>query len=304
MNLELRIGALRRFAIAISVLNIAGHIFLGFEQSWAQLFISLAAAYATELGLEAIGAWSRGTRPAFSGGFVRLVDFMLPAHITGLAVSMLLYANDRLLPFAFAATVGIASKSIVRVTVGPGERHVLNPSNAGISATLLAFAWIGISPPYAFTENVAGVWDWVIPGLICCSGTFLNWRFTGRLPLIAAWMAGFAAQAIVRALIFHTPVGAGLVPMTGMAFLLFSFYMVSDPGTTPNEVKPQILFGLAVAAAYGALVWFHGVFGLFFSLFIVCGIRALYLYGVALGNRSAVPVPVVQAPAVKLDNAA
>jgi hypothetical protein len=29
-----RLGGLRRFAVAITVLNILGHAFFGFEQSW------------------------------------------------------------------------------------------------------------------------------------------------------------------------------------------------------------------------------------------------------------------------------
>lgn len=306
MPLPLRLAALRRFAVAITILNIAGHTILGFEQSWAQLFVAVAAAYATELTLEAVGAWALGKRPAFAGGLQQLVDYLLPAHITGLAVSMLLYANDRLAPFLFAAVAGIASKSLLRVRVPGGfaTRHVLNPSNTGIALTLIAFAWVGISPPYAFTERVAGAWDVIIPLIIVCSGTFVNARFTGRLPLIGAWMAGFASQAIVRASLLHTPVAAALLPMSGMAFLLFSFYMVSDPATTPDERKPQMLFGLSVAVAYGLLQLAHVVFGLFFALFIVCSGRALVLY---LRTRSAVQVsatPVLRPAGVKLDEAA
>jgi Na+-translocating ferredoxin:NAD+ oxidoreductase RnfD subunit len=282
---NLRLPALRRFAVAISVLNLTGHTCLGFEQSWAQLVVAVSCAYATELLLEWIGARATGRKPDYSGGLGKLADFLLPAHITGLAVSMLLYANDRVLPFAFAAVVGIASKSIFRVKVGGHERHVLNPSNTGIVATLVAFAWVGISPPYAFTENVAGVWDWVIPGLICCSGTFLNGKFTGRLPLITSWMIGFAGQALLRATLFHTPLAAGLGPMTGMAFLLFSFYMASDPGTTPHETGPQIVFGLLVAAVYSLLQMGHMVFGLFFALFIACAIRGVVVYGMALSRQ-------------------
>ena len=39
--------------------------------------------------------------------------------------------------------------------------------------------------------------------------------------------------------------------MTGMAFLLFTFYMVTDPATTPRAPLPQFAFGVAVAA----VVW-------------------------------------------------
>jgi len=39
-----RIGGLRRFAIAITILNILGHTVLGFEQAWAHPIVALATA--------------------------------------------------------------------------------------------------------------------------------------------------------------------------------------------------------------------------------------------------------------------
>jgi hypothetical protein len=66
--------------------------------------------------------------------------------------------------------------------------------------------------------------------------------------------------------------------MSGVAFLLFTFYMVSDPATTPFKFKNQIYFGAGVAFTYGILMSLHIVFGLFFSLFAVCSIRGVYLW--------------------------
>src|SRR4051812_33021000 len=112
---ELRLAALRRFAAAITILNLLGHTVFGFEQSWAQPFVAVGAAYATELLLELIFAWGygrHGRRPRFLGGPSALVNFLLPAHITGLAVAMLLYANDRMMPLVFAAAAAIASKHV------------------------------------------------------------------------------------------------------------------------------------------------------------------------------------------------
>ena len=171
------------------------------------------------------------------------MDFLLPAHITSLAVSMLLYANDRLWPIAFAAALGVASKTLIRVPVGRGVRHCLNPSNTGIAFTLLLFPWIGIAPPYQFTENLSGVGDWLLPTIIVVSGTFLNTRFTGRIPLILGWLGGFVIQAALRSQLQGTPFVAALLPVTGMAFLLFTFYMVTDPATTPSAPLRQFAFG-------------------------------------------------------------
>src|SRR5262245_33596449 len=47
-----RLGGLRRFAVAITVLNILGHTFFGFEQSLAQPLVALATAYPLALLLE------------------------------------------------------------------------------------------------------------------------------------------------------------------------------------------------------------------------------------------------------------
>src|SRR6202008_1526049 len=62
-----RLGGLRRFAAAITILNVLGHTLFGFEQSYAQPLVGLAAAYGTEIALELVDAWSRGRKPRFMG---------------------------------------------------------------------------------------------------------------------------------------------------------------------------------------------------------------------------------------------
>src|SRR5678815_1935275 len=122
-----RLGGLRRFAIAITVLNILGHAFFGFEQSLAQPLVALASAYSVELLLEIIDARCNRRPLRFLGaGPRRFIDFLLSAHITGLACAMLLYANERLGPVAFAAVVAICSKCVLRARVERGTRHFFN----------------------------------------------------------------------------------------------------------------------------------------------------------------------------------
>ena len=298
-NDAIRLGGLRRFAIAITILNILGHTVLGFEQSWAQPLVALATAYSLELLFEVLNCWNTGRTPAFRGGLRKFVDFLLPAHISALAVGMLIYANDRLWVVAFAVSVAISSKILFRVPIGGKYRHFYNPSNFGITATLLLFSWVSISPPYHFTENLDRIGDWLLPAIIIFTGSFLNARFTRRVPLILAWLGGFVAQALIRSILFETPFIAGLMPMTGLPFVLYSFYMVTDPATTPFKTRGQIAFGASVAAVYGFLMMVHVVFGLFFALTIVCTVRALGLYArawVTSRNRTG-EIP-VHAPAV------
>ncbi|WP_188195058.1 RnfABCDGE type electron transport complex subunit D [Nonomuraea sp. SYSU D8015] len=277
---DVRITALRRFALAITVLNIAGYAILGFEPALICPIAALATAYAMDLGLEYLDARMRRRPPRFLGAGVRgLVDFLLPAHITALAVSMLLYSGGQVWPVVFGVVVALGGKTLLRVRMGRGDRHVMNPSNFGITVTLLCFTWVGIAPPYHFTENVTGLWDWLLPAIIITTGTLLNAKLTKRMPLIAAWVGGFAAQGLVRVALFDAPPASVLLPMTGLAFVLFTNYMITDPATTPVKPLNQVFFGAGAAALYGLLTSLHVAFGMFFALTIVCAVRGLYLFG-------------------------
>jgi hypothetical protein len=150
--------------------------------------------------------------------------------------------------------------------------------------TLILLPWIGFAPPYEFTENLGGAGYWILPGLIIILGTLVN-RLTGRLPLIAGWVGGFVLQACLRSLLLGTPVVAALLPMTGVMFIIYTFYMVTDPGTTPGGSWAQVAFGVSVAAVYGLLVLVHVVAAIFIALTIVCTLRGLGLYASALAAR-------------------
>lgn len=297
-GLARRLGGLRRFAIAITVFNILGHTVFGFEQSWAQPLISLATAYACELLLQWMDARAARRPASFLRSPQEFVNCLLPTHITGLAVAMLLYSGNSLAPIMFASAVAIASKATIRLFVDGHARHIFNPSNFGITATLLMFPWVSIAPPYHFTENLPAAGSWILPIIIFVSGTLVNLRFTGRIPTIVGWCSGFVLQAVVRNLVFGTPMIAALSPMTGVAFVLFTFYMITDPATTPYDKRSQFRFGLAVAVTYGFLVSLHIVFGFFFALTIVSAARGLAL---SIRNLNASPyrgpIPAPSAPA-------
>lgn len=283
---DTRIAALRRFAASITVFTIAGAFVLHFEDSWAQPVVALVACYVLDLVLETLDAYGAGRVPRYRGGLSTLVTFLLPAHITGLSIALLLYPNERLAPIVFACAVAQGSKYLLRAPVGRGWRHFFNPSNAGIVATLLLFPWVGISPPYQFTEGIVGIWGagvlaWALPAAVLASGTAINALLTGKWPLILGWVGGFAFQAVARALVFDAPLAAPLAVMTSLVFVLYTNYMITDPGTTPVSRRNQVAFGMATAFAYGLLVSLHVVFGLFFALAIVCALRGAALYALA-----------------------
>jgi hypothetical protein len=279
-NPKLRLFALWYFGALIALWTILGHFVLGFEQSWAHPAVAVATACGVQLLLEWVDARSKGRAPRYlGGGTFGFASFLVPAFIPGFAVAMLIHPSDLLWPMAFAAALSIASKVLFRAPVGGGAtQHIFNPSNFGITCTLLLFPHIGLAPPYQFTEDLMGVWDWALPGVVLATGIIVHALFTGRLPLCLAWIGGFLAQAFIRSWYFDIPWMVPLVPMTSAAFILFTLYMIPDPATTPLNPLRQVGFGLAVAAVYGLLLAAHVVFGLFIALFLVCALRGAGLY--------------------------
>ncbi|MGQ0842206.1 enediyne biosynthesis protein [Actinokineospora sp.] len=296
--------ALRNFAISITVFNILGYALLGFEQPWLWPIVAVLTGYTVELGLERVGAHVEGRDPRYAGrGFRGLMEFLYPAHITSLAMNMLIYVNDRIEVLIFGVVLAVGAKWVLRAPVRGKMRHFMNPSNFGIAMILLLFPWGSIAPPYHFTEHVSGWVDWLIPGIIIIGGTMINGKLTGRMWLIAGWVGVFALQSIVRGWLFDTSIPAALAMMTGVAFILFTNYMITDPGTSPSKPAAQVAFGGGVALVYGVLMVAHVAYGIFLATALVCLIRGgfhwtLHFIAKARAQQEAKPVEI--APTVTL----
>jgi Na+-translocating ferredoxin:NAD+ oxidoreductase RnfD subunit len=298
-NPKRRLFALWYFTTLMIVWNVVGHTILGFEQSWATPLVAIATAVGAAVLFDWVDARARNRELRFTGGLGNALNFLPPCLIPGFACGMLLYPNDRLWPVVFAVVASMGSKLILRAPVGQGHtQHIFNPSNLGVAVTLLLFPDVSFAPPYHFTENITGLWDWFVPMVVLITGIIVHALFTGRLPLVGAWLGGFVLQAIVRANLFGTPFFVPLMPMTSAAFIIFTLYMIPDPATTPLKPARQALFGIAVALVYAVFQLNHVVFGLFFALVTVCAIRGLSLHvldfrrrrqSIPLGREPAVP---------------
>jgi enediyne biosynthesis protein E5 len=276
-----RYMALRNFAISISVFNVFGYTLLGFEQPWMFALLAVITGHTLDISLETIMAWAYKRKPEYRGRGMRgLYEFMLPAQITSLAVNMLLYANNQFWPVMFGVMVAVGSKYVLRAPINGRMRHFMNPSNFGIAIVLLCFArWVSISPPYMFSEWASSYFRLFIPIVILVSGTVLNTMLTKRVALIVGWMGGFFIQAFVRHWLWGVQLNTALTVMTGIAFILFTNYMITDPGTTPTRPRAQFMFGSSVAFVYAVLMQFNIVYTLFFATAIVCSIRGLGWWG-------------------------
>jgi Na+-transporting NADH:ubiquinone oxidoreductase subunit NqrB len=156
------------------------------------------------------------------------------ALISGLSLCLLVRSNRAELAIA-AAVVAIASKSIIRVN----GKHVFNPTNGGIVAML------------AFTNQV-----WVSPGqwgaaasfafLMACAGSLVVNRAT-RSDVTYAFAAFYCALLFGRSLYLGEPLTIPVHRLESGALLLFTFFMISDPKTTPDSRAGRVLFAALVA---------------------------------------------------------
>lgn len=161
------------------------------------------------------------------------------ALISGLSLCLLLRTNSLLLA-ALAAVITIASKFVIRWR----GKHIFNPTNVGIVALML----------------VTGGKVWVSPGqwgsaayfafLIACLGGLVVNR-AARSDVTYAFLAFYLAVVFGRALWLGQPMTIPLHQLGSGAFLLFTFFMISDPKTTPDTRAGRILFALLVALGAG-----------------------------------------------------
>jgi hypothetical protein len=157
----------------------------------------------------------------------------------------------------------------------------MNPSNFGIAIVLVVYQWTGVLP-WNFTIDIHGVWDVVVPLAILMLGTRLNLLFTGRIPTVLAWLVTFVLLGVGRAWIRDTPLAADLVVLTGIPLVLFTFYMITDPQTSPSRLRSQILFGSGIACGYFLLLGLHVQYMMFYSVTLVCALRGLGLFALSL----------------------
>jgi len=160
------------------------------------------------------------------------------ALISGLSLCLLLRTGSVFLAVA-AAVVTIASKFVLRI----GGKHVFNPTNFGIVALMLATGQVWVSP--AQWGNAA-----LFAFLLACLGGLVVNR-AARSDVTYAFLFFYLAVLFGRALWLGQPSTIPLHQLGSGGFLIFTFFMISDPKTTPDSRAGRILFALLVALGAG-----------------------------------------------------
>ena len=157
------------------------------------------------------------------------------ALISGLSLCLLLRTNDPLLA-VIGSVVTIASKFVLRVR----GKHLFNPTNFGVVAMMLATGQVWVSPGQWGNAAFFGF-------LMACLGGLVVNR-AARSDVTFAFIASYLTLVFARSFYLGEPVAIPIHRLQSGALLLFTFFMISDPRTTPNSRAGRVLFGALVAA--------------------------------------------------------
>jgi Na+-transporting NADH:ubiquinone oxidoreductase subunit NqrB len=157
------------------------------------------------------------------------------ALISGLSLCLLLRTGSAGLA-VLAAVITIASKFVLRA----GGKHVFNPTNFGLVATMALTGSVWVSP---------GQWGSTafFAFLVACAGLLVVNR-AARSDVTCAFLLFWSAALFGRATFLGDPLAIPLHQLQSGALLLFAFFMISDPKTTPDSRPGRVLFAALVAA--------------------------------------------------------
>jgi len=206
---------------ALAALLAWGLVALDFDVSPPRVALLLSAALATQLACTRI--WRL---PAFEPK---------SALISGLSLCLLLRTNSDALAL-LAAAAAISSKFLLRFN----GKHVFNPTNFGIVAAMLATSGAWVSPAQWGNAAFLGF-------LLVCVGGLVVFR-SARSDVTLAFLGLYLALVFGRSLWLGEPLAIPLHRLQSGSLLIFSFFMISDPKTTPDSRAGRILFGCLVAA--------------------------------------------------------
>ncbi len=209
---------------ALAGLLIYGMGWLDFEIGAAQAALTLGGVLLTQWACSRLGKAERFDPRS--------------ALISGLSLCLLLRTNSLALAAA-GAVITIAGKFTLRWR----GKHLFNPTNFGLVAMMLA------------TNGAV----WVSPGqwgnvaffgfLMVCAGGLVVMR-AARSDVTLAFLGFYLALMFGRSLWLGEPMAIPLHRLQSGALLLFAFFMISDPKTTPDSRAGRIVF--AALVAYGA----------------------------------------------------
>jgi Na+-transporting NADH:ubiquinone oxidoreductase subunit NqrB len=205
----------------LSAFLLYGNWYLGWETDPLKLIVILSVCLSTQ----ALGCYL--TRKDFSS--------LKSAVITSLGLTILLQANS-MYTYALAAFLAIACKFVFRMN----GKHFFNPANFGIIAVMLLTGDAWISPGQWGASGILFFMVGILGFAVLYS---VNRIDIGLFFLVALFALDYSRMIIYQGwthdVIFHK--------YTNGSLLLFAFFMITDPVSTPSGYFTRKAFAIIVA---------------------------------------------------------
>lgn len=237
----------RYFQVIFQVIFLSyGILILGWEADWQHISISIAGCLLFQYAADSIKA----KRPLKPHEFDRWGFSVL---ISAMSLCLLLKTNSWQISL-LAAFLTVISKYIFRWN----QKHIFNPSAFGIVACLFFTNDAWLSP---------GQWgsDTVIFFTVITLGTIVVTRVQ-KLDISLAFLFTFTGLLYWRQVyVLGWPLDHFIHSVSTGSLLLFTFFMISDPRTSPNHPLARILWAVLIAIIafylaafkwkYNTLIW-------------------------------------------------
>ncbi len=277
---KLRDPRLKLSAIVLT-LTLIGQTLLNFKVSVAQILLSIFLCAVIEV---TVALWRE-----------KVILWPASAIQTGVSITFILRAAgtphgspwslNGMQYFVLAVVLSLLSKYLIRLD----GRHVFNPSNLGIVWCLLLLGanrvfsehlwWAPLSPRMALTMAVI------------VGGGFWLLRQVRMIPMAVSFLATFAVLIAIFAVagkdytaLWHDGPITGAYYWVTIAFspevLIFVFFMITDPQTSPKSPRGRIFFGAGTAVVAALLILpqsteFAIKVAILSSLTVTCAVVAL-----------------------------
>lgn len=221
-----------------------GILFLHWVPDWPHYIASIGGCLVFNYTAEAI---RRKELPPFAGtgGYK---SWGLSALITGLSLSLLLKTGHGYTSW-FAAFLAVSSKFAFRIR----KKHLFNPSAVGMVATILITHDAWFSPAQWGNGTILFF-------LVLTLGTIVVTQVQ-KLDCSLSFLLTFGALLYCRQVLsLGWPSDYFLHSISSGSLLLFSFFMISDPRTSPDHPLARVgwAIGIAILAFYlAAFRWMY-----------------------------------------------
>jgi Na+-transporting NADH:ubiquinone oxidoreductase subunit NqrB len=190
----------------------------------------------------------------------RLLDLpghsLLSAAVTSLGLSILVRA-DSLWVHPLVAMIAIGAKFVIRIN----GKHLYNPANLGAMTALLLLPGAWVSPGQWGSDLLLALW-------VAAFGITVS-TSARRFDIAWAFLAIYVGLLCLRIEYLGARWAVLENQLSSGALILFTFFMITDPMTTPNHRLMRWLYAAIVAV--GAFVWTYVFFqtnGLLWALFL------------------------------------